>query len=95
MTRCPFDSMAVATWRHKQNSGPKPWPVALYDQCRLFSALPRSGGILDQDSFETTMIEHVLFISYLAGFTSEIKASKELMPKQLELWKKLKAAAND
>lgn len=41
------------------------------------------------------MIEHVLFISYLAGFTSEIKASKELMPKQLELWKKLKVAAND
>lgn len=41
------------------------------------------------------MIEHVLFISYLAGFTSEIKASKAMTDKQLELWKKLKAAAND
>lgn len=87
----PFEFVAIATWRNKRGKGPMPWPIGLYEQCRQFNALPRTGGILDQNNYEMSMMDHALAVQYMAEFTSEIKASKALMPGQLELWKHLKA----
>lgn len=81
--------MAVAVWRNQKANGPRPWPLQLYDQCRRYNALPRAGGILDQDGYETRMMDHATTIEFIASFKSRTKAAKALTESQLAIYDRL------
>lgn len=62
----------LAAWDSAANGGDSPWALDLYFSCQNFNALPRSGGILDQDSYEMIAINNAA----AAYFTGKKKMSE-------------------
>jgi hypothetical protein len=46
--------LTIAAWDSAAHGTPEPWPLQLLARCRYFSALPHSGGMLDQDEYTIT-----------------------------------------
>ena len=52
----------MSVWRWKQEAGPAPWPIVLYNRCRLYGGLPNAGGVLDQDEQVMNLINWCLIV---------------------------------
>jgi hypothetical protein len=56
----------LAAWDSAANGAQVPWALELYFSCQNYNALPRAGGILDQDSYEMIAMDRTAFAYYAA-----------------------------
>lgn len=54
-----------AAWDSAANGAAMPWALELYFFCKNYNALPRAGGILDQDSFELMAMDRAAYAYHL------------------------------
>lgn len=56
----------LAAWDCAAKGVAMPWALEMYFSCQNYNALPRSGGILDQDSYEMIAMDRTAFAYYAA-----------------------------
>ena len=77
--RSLFDGIALANWRYfKQKDTPAPWCVSLLSFCEQFSALPESGGILDQDPGMMEALSLTRYVKWLNASDAKTWKTEDL-----------------